>query len=277
MKNLKVRVLNYICAAVALVLLVLQFMPFWSNISIQAFTWFPDHFTDLRAYFDSLGEGFFSLNVFGIFNSFVFLFGILGVFFCVFKAKNSLMPIVTAACGVIASAAYQSVGVLQLAPSLNSLHLTFSEILLVASVLALLFTNYSTKSPLSSIILALVGMFGVIVYLYTPAYAAGNTWLYVMNLALFELLFLAFSYNCASLAWGQTKRSLAVSGAAYGAVASLLSFAMPAVLRAFGAALVSTDSLVLVCYELIWNINLVISLIVLVASVATMRVMKKTN
>lgn len=100
---------NIACAVLMLILLVLQFMPFWTveteeganSVSIQSFIWFPGDHGDLE---DSLGATLgneeFSVNdVLGM-PILVLVAGAAGVVLCLIKSGSGFASILPAICGV---------------------------------------------------------------------------------------------------------------------------------------------------------------------------------
>lgn len=118
-KNYK-SVCNYICAALMLVLLVLQFLPgYWTaqkakpekdgtyktdTASLQGYMWIPSEHTVLDDYFDDLYGDALVMNDAVMMPIITLVCGVLHLVFCVFKGNKSwlaVLPAMAGASGVI--------------------------------------------------------------------------------------------------------------------------------------------------------------------------------
>ena len=99
-------VCNLIAAILMIVLLVLQFFPFWQygeaqehSASIQGYIWFPSHHTDLEKYFAAETGSAFEINSILSMPILVLLTGIIGAIVCLIKADEFWVGILPVACG----------------------------------------------------------------------------------------------------------------------------------------------------------------------------------
>ena len=122
--NNRTKVLNYICAALMVLLIGIQFVPYWSSgdgsLSIAHHVWLPDNSdkasmsnwlieeasktTDLykeQAKEQKSQEKIVISNAIAHPSAAIFLLGIFGTIFCLLKSKISWMSIFALACGII--------------------------------------------------------------------------------------------------------------------------------------------------------------------------------
>lgn len=107
--------INYLSAAILLVIVILLFTPFWhfgegetaESVSINSYVWFPGDQRNLEDYFqEALGEKV-DLNAFVAGPIMMLVFGAAGVIVCCLKADcaaASLLPIVAGGGGIWAYA-----------------------------------------------------------------------------------------------------------------------------------------------------------------------------
>ena len=110
MKNYA-RILNYVCVVLMLVLLVTQFLPFWSCekcedgvASISDYTWFPnDHKPITTEMKEIYGRDYLVTDV--VLTSILILVASgLGIFFCIKDARkplSAIFPLAAGLCGVV--------------------------------------------------------------------------------------------------------------------------------------------------------------------------------
>ena len=104
----RTKVVHYACAALMLVLLVLQFTPYWhygeagkAASSISSYIWFPTNHTDLTAHLQQLtGNPSFLVNNVLIPCLLMLLLSIAGTVLCILKPGSVWTSVVTAACGL---------------------------------------------------------------------------------------------------------------------------------------------------------------------------------
>lgn len=209
----KVSIMNYICAVLAILFIVLQFIPFWNSEemrtvtlengkkatelvevspSIQHFTWFPSNFTNLQAEFDEASPDGFSLNRFALCAAVpALLFALIAVFFCIAKSDTLLGPVAALLAGSFGSCMMQSQFALTMfgtgaAPFVASILMYLSEFMILAAAFILLVSNWDL---LTKGILAVVGALGIVGYAIVPMYMAGNKIFWILHLMVYGLLF----------------------------------------------------------------------------------------
>lgn len=104
--------LNILCAILMLVLLVLQFLPFWSygdptvSVSIQEYIWFPSDHTGLDKELTSLVSADYSINDVLLMPILTLVLGAVGIVMCIFKSSNSYMSLIPTGCGLVGAFGY---------------------------------------------------------------------------------------------------------------------------------------------------------------------------
>lgn len=99
------KIINIILAVLMLVMLILQFIPFWSmgsqEISIGEYAWLPTEHEDFTTYFQqAIGNSNFHAGYVAYINVIVLLACTMGIIFC-FKNADDVWPsIFPAACGI---------------------------------------------------------------------------------------------------------------------------------------------------------------------------------
>ena len=97
----KTKVFNYVCAGLTLILLVLQFTPFWNyngqTASINGFVWLNPQGTEINSWFASQLGAAVNVNSVVITSVLVLLLGAAGVVLCVMKSDIGLMALLPAA------------------------------------------------------------------------------------------------------------------------------------------------------------------------------------
>lgn len=114
-KKVSVSMLNLVSAALLIVLLVLQFTPFWhfdgeteQSSSIQSYVWFPDDHKELDSYLtEACGENY-SLNSIVAMPVLVLALGAVGVVLCAVKSNRWQVSMLPAACGLVGAWGYLS-------------------------------------------------------------------------------------------------------------------------------------------------------------------------
>ena len=132
--------LNYACAAVMLLMVVLLFVPFWNTgeqtVSINSYVWMPSGQTKLEAYFaDALGE---KVDINSVVTAPVLLLvlGVLGAALSIFKGQSAFGSLLGIPFGIVGIWGYATCPVLRLG-SLWGLHLALCIAALALSVGAL--------------------------------------------------------------------------------------------------------------------------------------------
>lgn len=113
MKNLfknRISVCNFICAVLMLILLVLQFSPFWyhteGSTSIQGYVWFPTDNTAVDSIMkENVSSDFQVGDIIGMPIA-VLLLGAAGVVCCIWKNTNILVTLLPIGCGLVGMFGY---------------------------------------------------------------------------------------------------------------------------------------------------------------------------
>ena len=97
----KTKVFNYVCAGLTLILLVLQFTPFWNyngqTASINGFVWLNPQGPEINSWFASQLGAAVNVNSVVITSVLVLLLGAAGVVLCIMKSDIGLMALLPAA------------------------------------------------------------------------------------------------------------------------------------------------------------------------------------
>ena len=100
----KTKVFNYVCAGLTLILLVLQFTPFWNyngqTASINGYVWLNPQDTEIAGWFTSQLGATVNVNSVVITSVLVLLLGAAGVVLCIMKSDIGLMALLPAAAGL---------------------------------------------------------------------------------------------------------------------------------------------------------------------------------
>lgn len=105
-------ILNVICAVLMLVLLVLQFMPFWTygdpatSVSIQGYIWFPGDHTGLSKAFTESVSADYSINDVLLMPILTLMMGAVGIVLCLIQSDNPFVSLLPAACGLAGTWGY---------------------------------------------------------------------------------------------------------------------------------------------------------------------------
>lgn len=105
MKNNKmISICNYVGAVLMLAMVVLTFLPYWGDVSIQSFIWLPEENNELmKVVLKQMRD--FDMNDIALLPFVVMVGGLFGAVKCVIGAKspwNALFTLLCGACGVIA-------------------------------------------------------------------------------------------------------------------------------------------------------------------------------
>lgn len=104
--------LNVICAILMLVLLVMQFMPFWTygdpatSVSIQGYIWFPGNHTGLDQALKESVSADYSINDVLLMPILTLVLGAAGIVLCLLKSANPFVSLLPAACGLAGTWGY---------------------------------------------------------------------------------------------------------------------------------------------------------------------------
>lgn len=114
-KKPSVSMLNLVSAALMLVLLILQFTPFWhfdgeseQSSSIQSYVWFPEDHKELDSYLSESCGVDYSLNSIVAMPVLVLVLGAVGVVLCIMKGRHWATALLPAACGLVGTWGYLS-------------------------------------------------------------------------------------------------------------------------------------------------------------------------
>ena len=127
---------NGLCALLMIVLLVLQFVPYWyyapenGSCSISGYVWFPTDHKELESWISAQAEGY-DLNGFVGAALLVFFSAAVGTVFSLFQRKNGWPAVLTTVCGAVSLCVYLFNAAFRLG-SFRLLH-----VLVCAAVLAL--------------------------------------------------------------------------------------------------------------------------------------------
>lgn len=141
----KSRICTWICAALILIMLILQFTPFWTyetedgsaSCSINGYVWMPDCHADTTEYLQSaLGDSSFSVNNVYAFPAAQLAFLLVGLAFCLIKPDTPVGPLAGIAAGAFGAAGYMTRTALRLG-SAWSLHLLVSVAIILMGVVAI--------------------------------------------------------------------------------------------------------------------------------------------
>jgi len=127
---------NLICTALASLLLVLNFLPFWSydgmHTSIQGFVWFPNDHEPLTTWFAGQIPDYGINGVVGA-PILILLCTVASVVVTIWKKDSSFAAVIPAACGIVGIWGYLTNPILQLGTTWV-LHLIVSILLLAAAL-----------------------------------------------------------------------------------------------------------------------------------------------
>lgn len=109
----KTRLFNFICAALMLMLLVLQFTPFWhygdpeQTVSIQGYVWLPSNHGALEKQLQAeLEDSSFTVENIIAMPILVMILGVVGIVFCLIKSENAFISLLPAFAGLIGTWGY---------------------------------------------------------------------------------------------------------------------------------------------------------------------------
>lgn len=100
----RTKTVHYVCAALLIILLVMQFTPFWhvdgTSVSISGYIWFPSDHADLTSYFQQTISEDFVINNILVPCLLMLVLGALGAVFAVIKVDTIVPSLLSIACGV---------------------------------------------------------------------------------------------------------------------------------------------------------------------------------
>ncbi|MBQ8952614.1 MAG: hypothetical protein IJ048_00730 [Clostridia bacterium] len=109
----KTRLFNFICAALMLILLVLQFTPFWrygdpeQTASIQGYVWMPSDHSALEKQLQAdLDDSSFTVEHILAMPILVMILCAVGIVFCLIKSENAFISLLPAFAGLIGAWGY---------------------------------------------------------------------------------------------------------------------------------------------------------------------------
>ncbi len=136
----RISVCNMICAVLMVILLVLQFCPFWqfgenqeSSASIQGYIWFPTEHGDLETYFEEATGSDYSINSILIPPILTLVLGAAGIVLCLIKSNQIWASIFPIACGAVGIWGYLGKAVFKLGVNWQ-MHLVICIAMLVVGV-----------------------------------------------------------------------------------------------------------------------------------------------
>lgn len=100
------KVMNIACAVLALVLLVMQFMPFWymgeetEPVSIGGYVWLPSDHGEVTSYLQEQVSSDFKINDVIAMPILVLLLGAASMVLCIWQMNNPLAGLLPIACGL---------------------------------------------------------------------------------------------------------------------------------------------------------------------------------
>ena len=100
------KMMNIACAALALVLLVMQFTPFWhmggetEPVSIGGYVWLPSDHGEVTSYLQEQVSSDFKVNDVIALPILVLLLGAATIVLCLWKMDNPLVGLLPASCGL---------------------------------------------------------------------------------------------------------------------------------------------------------------------------------
>ena len=138
------QVFNWIGAALMVILVVLQFLPFWNYgegiKSINSYVWFTSKCGDLEDYLIETtgfaGEGYF-VNSMVLMPILVLIIAVVGVVVCVLKSDEFAAAVAPIACGLVGAWGYLTKPAYQLGTNWV-LHLAVCAVMLIIGVVSLI-------------------------------------------------------------------------------------------------------------------------------------------
>lgn len=133
---------NCICVILSLLLLILQFSPFWQTeegaVSIQGYIWFPSSHTELQGVLrEATGNGDFSVNDILTMPILVLLTGVAGMVIGLWKRQKPLALLLPTFCGLVGVWGYLVTPVMRLGANWG-LHLAVCVAMAVVGAVGLL-------------------------------------------------------------------------------------------------------------------------------------------
>ena len=136
------QIANFICAALSLLIIILQFTPFWNfdggSLSISSYIWFPSDHTDLTAYLTAELRNDYSINSIVAMPILVLVGGAAGAALCVIKSKTPYTLLIPAFVGAVGAWGFLTKPAYQLGGNWV-LQLIICIVLLVFAVAALVY------------------------------------------------------------------------------------------------------------------------------------------
>ncbi len=138
----KSRICNIICVLLMGVLLVLQFLPFWSydgmSTSIQSYVWFPTDHAALNTYIAGSVGGEYSINSIVLMPILVLVTAVIGIVLCITMSDNIFVGLLPLGCGLAGIWGYLTKAALQLGTNWG-LHLAVCIGMLAVAALRIFF------------------------------------------------------------------------------------------------------------------------------------------
>lgn len=103
--NSRTKLCNYVCAALTLCLLILQFTPFWhigeDSYSINRYVWLECNNDEIASWFSSQLGTSVNINSIVISSVLILLLGVGGVVLCIMKSNVGLTALLPAFCSIV--------------------------------------------------------------------------------------------------------------------------------------------------------------------------------
>lgn len=132
---------NTVCAFLMVVLIVLQFVPFWEldgqRVSICGYIWLPLDYAELTAHFTEAVNPDFTVDSLVLSSLLQLVVPATGIALFLYNRESVIVPYCTAAAGLVGVWPFLSKSVFRLGMNWQ-IHFTFATALLVAAVITLL-------------------------------------------------------------------------------------------------------------------------------------------
>ena len=138
-KKNPIKGLNLLCAVLMAVLLVLQFMQFWTvedtQVSIGGYVWLPSDHKDLESQFSAQFEDY-TINDTIVMPILILVLAAVGIVLSIVKVNSPLCALLPAACGLVGTIGYLIQPVFRLGSGW-ALHCLFSVAMLAVAAVTL--------------------------------------------------------------------------------------------------------------------------------------------
>ena len=138
------KAISYVSATLLLVLLILQFTPFWHHgeqgelsASISSYIWFPNDHADLTDYFEQTVRSDYRIEQILLTPIVILIAGISGFLLCLTKPNLPAVKLFPAVCGLIGTWKYMTEPVFHLGFGWQ-FHFIICSVLLIISALSII-------------------------------------------------------------------------------------------------------------------------------------------